>query len=72
MENTVNEELKNVSDWLKANKLSLNIKKTKLIKFKAKNKKIRQETNIKLDDSNISRQNRLDSWELACVAGAWK
>ena len=27
LENTVNEELKHVSDWLKANKLSLNIKK---------------------------------------------
>ena len=51
--NTVNEELKNVSDWLKASKLSLNIKKTQLLIFKAKNKKITQQINIKLDDSNI-------------------
>ena len=39
LENTVNEELKNVSDWLKANKLSLNIKKTKLIIFKLRIRK---------------------------------
>ena len=37
--NTVNEELKNVSDWLKASKLSLKIKKTQLLIFKVKNKK---------------------------------
>ena len=30
---TVNEELKNVSDWLKANKLSLNVKKTHRRKY---------------------------------------
>ena len=35
----MNEELKNVSDWLKANKLSLNIKKTKLIIFKLRIRK---------------------------------
>ena len=39
LENTVNEEQKNVSDWLKANKLSLNIKKTKLIIFKLRIRK---------------------------------
>ena len=39
LENTVNEELKNVFDWLKANKLSLNIKKTKLIIFKLRIRK---------------------------------
>ena len=37
--NTVNEELKNVSDWLKASKLSLIIKKTQLLIFKAKKQK---------------------------------
>ena len=36
---TVNEELKNVSDWLKANKLSLHIKKTRSLIFKTRNKK---------------------------------
>ena len=41
---------KNVSDRLKANKLSLEIKKTQFLIFKAKNKKISQEINIKLDD----------------------
>ena len=36
---TTNEELKKVAEWLRANKLSLNIKKTQFIIFKAKNKK---------------------------------
>ena len=36
---TTNEELRKVVEWLRANKLSLNIKKTQFIIFKAKNKK---------------------------------
>ena len=43
--NTVNEELKNISDWLKASKLPLNIKKTQLLIFKAKNKTKKQKKN---------------------------
>lgn len=65
LENTLNEELKNVSDWLKANKLSLNIKKTQLLIFQAKNKKISQVTNIKLDDSNIK---QVESAEFLAVS----
>ena len=49
---TVNEELKNVSDWLKANKHSLSIKKTQLLIFKTKNKKINQQVNITLNNAN--------------------
>ena len=40
--NTTNEELKKVAEWLRANKLSLNLKKTQFIIFKAKNKKTEQ------------------------------
>ena len=37
---TLNRELSNLSTWLKANKLTLNIKKTKYIIFRARNKQI--------------------------------
>ena len=37
----------------KAYKLSLNVKKTKLLIFKAKNKKIKQQVDISLDGSGI-------------------
>ena len=37
---TLNNELKKVNLWLQANKLSLNIKKTHVIIFKARRKKI--------------------------------
>ena len=50
---TVNEELKNVSGWLKANKLSLNIKKTRLLIFKTRNKKTNHQINITLNNANI-------------------
>ena len=38
---------------LKAYKLSLNVKKTKLLIFKVKNKKINQQVDISLDGSGI-------------------
>ena len=37
--NTVNEELKNVSDWLKASKLSLKIKKDPITNLQSKKQK---------------------------------
>ena len=53
---TVNDELSKLSDWFRANKLSLNIKKTNYIMFG--NKKLSQSSNpfqIKIDDSIIER-----------------
>lgn len=50
---TVNEELKKVSEWLKANKLSLNIKNSITDIYSKKNKTFKQQVSIKLDDSNI-------------------
>ena len=43
----LNNELIKVTEWLQANKLTLNIKKTQVILFKAKNKKIKEPTYIK-------------------------
>ena len=40
LETVLNNDLKIVSDWLKANRLSLNAKKSKLIIFKSKRKLI--------------------------------
>ena len=44
--NTLNDELKKVVDWLSANKLSLNVKKTHCIIFRLYKKKI--DCNLKL------------------------
>ena len=37
----INLDMKNLSDWLNANKISLNVKKTELVIFKHKKKKTR-------------------------------
>ena len=42
-----------VSSWLRANKLSLNIKKTQIIIFKAKNKKLHESIDVKLNNEKI-------------------
>ena len=49
----VNNELEKVSNWLKINKLSLNIKKTHFVIFHFRQKRIDQVVNIKIDDKNI-------------------
>ena len=43
---SVNLELEKISDWFKANKLSMNIKKTHFILFRTKNKKILSNVSI--------------------------
>ena len=48
LERGVNTEIKKISKWLKINKLSLNIKKTKYIIFKNKQKLINYKLNIKI------------------------
>ena len=51
---TTNEELKKVAEWLRANKLSLNIKKkTQFIIFKARNKKAIHPVKIKIDGTEV-------------------
>ena len=50
-ESDINQELQNISTWLKTNRLSLNIQKTKFMVFHPKNKVI---PNLKLTIDNIS------------------
>ena len=55
---TLNNELIKVSKWLQVNKLTLNIKKTQVILFNAKNKKIKEPLNeLKINDENIKQAN---------------
>ena len=49
----LNKELDKVSNWLKVNKLSLNIKKTHFILFHNKQKLINTKINLKIDNSEI-------------------
>ena len=54
IESKINNELERVNIWLKLNKLSLNIKKTKLMIFGRKQKKI-NEINVSIDNVQIER-----------------
>ena len=51
-ESLINEELVKINDWLKINKLSLNVVKSKFMIFQKKNKNI-QILNLKIDNVNI-------------------
>ena len=44
----VNADLKHLVDWLNANKISLNVKKTEMVIFKSKQKKLEGDLKIKL------------------------
>ena len=50
LETVVNHELSNVYDWLIANKLSLNIKKSNFVIFRPRQKKLNYEVNLKVFD----------------------
>ena len=45
----MNQDLKNLSQWLKADKFSLNVKKTELIIFHPKNNKLDYSVKFKLN-----------------------
>ena len=45
--------MKNLTDWLNANKISLNVQKTELVIFKHKRKKIDGEVKIKLSRKQL-------------------
>ena len=49
----LNNELIKVTEWLQANKLTLNIKKTQVILFKAKNKKIKEPLILRINGEEI-------------------
>ena len=49
----VNNELIKVTEWLQANKLTINIKKTQVVLFKAKNKKIKEPMTLRINGEEI-------------------
>ena len=49
LEKTINDELVHVSDWLTANKLSLNVKKSNVLLFRTKNSPINRKIRIKIN-----------------------
>ena len=51
--NLVNCKLEKITDWFKANKLSINIKKMHFILFRTQNKKTKSKISIKIDDTEI-------------------
>ena len=51
----LNEELIKLNDWCRANKLSINYKKSKFILFKARQKKKALKVNLKIDQTTIER-----------------
>ena len=54
LENEINDEIEKIAIWLKVNKLSLNVQKTKLMIFHRKQKHI-QNLNISINGINIER-----------------
>ena len=60
LEQTVNAELNNLHDWLTTNKLTLNTKKSNLVIFRSRQKKIRYLPQISIFDSE---KNRRVSWD---------
>ena len=49
----VNIDLKSLVNWLNANKISLNVKKTEMVVFKSKRKKFHDTVKIKLSGKRI-------------------
>ena len=54
LERDINNELEKITLWLKMNKLSLNVQKTKLMIFHTRQKQI-NERNISINDTDIER-----------------
>ena len=59
LENTVNLELEKVSSWLRANKLSLNVSKSKYM-LTLKNKSLQPCFNLKINHENLRGENNSD------------
>ena len=52
--NQVNDELEKLSNWFKVNKLSLNVKKTNYMIFRARNRKFKANIQVRTDGIDIS------------------
>ena len=48
-----NQGLRNLCEWLNANKVSLNVSKTEIIIFKHPNKKLNYELKVNIDDNKL-------------------
>ena len=59
----MNEDLKNLSQWLRANKLSLNVKKTELMIFHPKNTKLDYSVKFKLNGKSLHPISKI-SWNI--------
>ena len=57
LSDTANHELCKVANWLAANKLSLNVKKTHFVIYKAKNKKMSNNITINIGNQSIEQVN---------------
>ena len=55
----INLDMKNLTDWLNANKISLNVKKTELVIFKHKKKKLECPVRIKLSRKRLYPSNSI-------------
>ena len=53
LESTINTELSKISDWLSANKLSLNVGKSKLLYYTNKNRNCLKDINIKINNEKL-------------------
>ena len=53
--NTVNCEIDKISEWFKANKLSLNLKKSNYVIFKSRQKRIYIDLSLKINDHQLTR-----------------
>ena len=56
--------MKNLTDWLNANKISLNVKKTELVIFKHKKKKLERLTRIKLSRKKLYTSNSIKNLDV--------
>ena len=69
LETVMNDELLKIVDWLTANKLSLNVKKTNYIIFDPYQKRLNYDVNIKILDSRVNKYFNLERKEYVKYLG---
>ena len=69
LETVMNDELLKIVDWLTANKLSLNVKKTNYIIFHPYQKHLNYDINIKILDSRVNKFFNLERKEYVKYLG---
>ena len=69
LETVMNDELVKIVDWLTANKLSLNVKKTNYIIFHPYQKRLNYDVNIKILDSRVNKYFNLERKEYVKYLG---